>query len=191
VFAGNLEDATTSFINEFDDWYNNVLIPGTNFVPDVWGAFPPSTTTEVKSSWYEMKGGVSAYSDPDQTAATGDAYNGVDYFGAQLMSLQVVLDDPEGVHDVFYGLATTGMLGSINYFLGGKVNDVDVDSMALNPAHQRAIWSAFTNSDEARDKLISFIPNNVTGVCFNYHSPTEPDWRNSWWGPHYARLEEL
>jgi hypothetical protein len=191
VFAGNLEDATTSFINDFDDWYNNVLIPGTSFVPGVWGALPPSTTTEVKSSWYEYKGGASAYSDPDQTDPTGDAYNGAEYIGARLMPLQVVLDDPEGVRDVLYDLATTGMLSSVNYFLGGKINDVDVDSMALSPAHRRAIWSVFTNSDEARDKLISFIPNNVTGVCFNHHSPSEPDWRNACWGPHYARLEEL
>jgi hypothetical protein len=103
----------------------------------------------------------------------------------------VVLDEPERVRDLMFELATTGALQSINYFLGGKINDVDVDSMALHPAHRRAIWSVFTYGDDARDRLASFIPNNVTGVCFNHHSPSEPDWRNACWGPHYARLEEL
>jgi hypothetical protein len=191
VFSGNLEDATASFINDFDDWYNNVLVPNTNFIHLVWGAFPPSETAVEMSSWYEMKGGASAYNDPDQTDATGDAYAGAEFIAAQLMPLQVVLDEPERVRDLMFELATTGALQSINYFLGGKINDVDVDSMALHPAHRRAIWSVFTYGDDARDRLASFIPNNVTGVCFNHHSPSEPDWRNACWGPHYARLEEL
>jgi hypothetical protein len=190
-FSGNLEDATASFINDFDDWYSNTLIPNTNFIPGAWGAFPPSSSVEVKSSWYESKGGASAYSDPDQTDATGDAYNGVEFIAARLMPLQMVVNEPERVRDAMFDLAITGALGDINYFLGGKINDVDEESMALNPAHRRAIWSVFTNSDEARDRLTSFIPNNVTGVCFNHHSPSEPDWRNACWGPHYARLEAL
>jgi hypothetical protein len=129
---------------------------------------------------------------PRTPMPSSSPHNGAEIIAARLMPLQqVVLDKPESVRDVMSELAITGMLGPINYFLGGKINDVDVDSTVLNPAHRRTIWSVFTNSDEARDRLISFIPNNVTGVCFNRHSPSEPDWRNACWGPHYARLEVL
>ena len=118
-----------------------------------------------------------------------DAYSGAEFVATRRMPLQVDLDDPD--YNAIMELAASGGLGPVNYFLGGKINDMDEDSMALNPAYRRAIWSVFAITDEARDQLTSIIPNNVAGVYFDHHSPSEPDWRNACWGPHYARLEEL
>lgn len=87
--------------------------------------------------------------------------------------------------------ATSGTLSSVNYFLGGKINDVPDDATAVHPGMRNAIWSVFPSSPDAQAALREFIPNKVTGVCFNHHSGTEPDWRDACWGANYAKLESI
>lgn len=36
-----------------------------------------------------------------------------------------------------------------------------------------------------------YLPNSVTGICYNHHSKNEPAWREAAWGSNLARLEEI
>ena len=58
LFCGSLEDAKTTFYDDFVDWYYTQL-PLDKMVQGVWGSIPPSYT--LYDSWYEYKGGKSAY----------------------------------------------------------------------------------------------------------------------------------
>lgn len=53
--------------------YYDVLVPNTTMIPGVWGALPPSDTVTIEDSWYDVKGGSEAYSNPLATDPTGDA----------------------------------------------------------------------------------------------------------------------
>lgn len=191
VFSGTEDEAKESFVNEFDDWYYNVLVPNTNMIPDVWGALPPNMTLTAYPNWYEFKGGSAAYNRPEATDPTGDAYEFVEFIGARLMPIDVAMDMPGAVTTILSSFATTGTLGTVNYFLGGNINDVPDDATAVHPGMRNAVWSVFPNTPDTQAALRQFIPNNVTGICFNHHSGTEPDWRNACWGSNYAKLESI
>jgi hypothetical protein len=170
VFAGTEDEAKASFVDEFDDWYSNVLVPNTNMIPGVWGALQPNMTLTAYTNWYEFKGGSDAYNRPESTDPTGDSYAGAEFIGARLMPIDVVIDTPDAVTNIMNAFATSGTLSSVNYFLGGKINDVPDDATAVHPGMRNAIWSVFPFSPDAQAALREFIPNNVTGVCFNHHS---------------------
>jgi hypothetical protein len=46
---------------------------------------------------------------------------------------------------------------------------------------------------EVRDNnVINFVPNSVSGECFNHQSPTKADWHNALWREkQYPKLLEL
>jgi hypothetical protein len=194
AFAGTREEANEAFLNRFQEWYNTVLLPKAGFIPGVFGAFSPFDATSVQDSWYTYKGGAAAYNNPDSTDATGDSYQGAEYISARLMPESVVREQPNEVFDLLYKISMsngfTG-LGPINYFLGGKVNQVADDATSVHPAMRNAIWNIFTQSPEANAAVYELLPNNVTGACFNHHSPVEPNWRDALWGSQYERLVEL
>jgi FAD/FMN-containing dehydrogenase len=193
VFSGTREEADTAFLNDFEQWYINDLLPVSGFSFETqFGALPPSNVTETFTSWYEYKGGAEAYNNPDLTDATGEAYEGAEFIAGRLIPIETVVNDPEGTHALLLDLAINLQFGPINYFLGGAVTDVPDNATSVSPALRKAAWNVIVNGDEARDKVIDFVPNSVSGACFNHHSPTEPDWRNALWGEEqYSKLLEL
>mmetsp|Transcript_20137 Transcript_20137/g.29687 ORF Transcript_20137/g.29687 Transcript_20137/m.29687 type:complete len:107 (+) Transcript_20137:178-498(+) len=83
-------------------------------------------------------------------------------------------------------------LGFVNYFLGGNINSVSDDEAAVNPALRNIVWNLQTTDLDEGQKIREFVPNDVTGVCYNHHHyRLEPDWHNVCWGSHYVRLSEL
>jgi hypothetical protein len=190
VFTGTLEEAQP-FLDEFDSWYENVLDKST-MVLGVWGSVPPSEVVVVHDNWYEYRGGDSCAGVPDSpcTDDTGDAYEFFEFIGARLMPRDVVVNKPEETLQFFLDLLFAGQLLGVNYYLGGKMMDVAPDATAVNPAMRNALYSIITVG-LANDIVREFLPNNITGACFNHHDPAEPDWRNALWGSNYERLLEL
>jgi hypothetical protein len=137
------------------------------------------------------KGGAAAYNNLDSTDATGDSYQGAEYISARLMPESVVREQPNEVFDLLYKISLSDGLGPVNYFLGGKVNQVADDATSVHPAMRNAIWNIFTQSPESNAAVHELLPNNVTGACFNHHSPVETNWRDALWGSQYERLVEL
>jgi len=191
LFFGPYEDARSTFIDAMDDWYLNVLIPNTAMIEGTWGAYKPSDTITNYTSWYEYKGGAENYGKPEATDATGDAYSFVPEMFARLVPLDVATNQPDELLEVLMALTEKDQFGPINYFLGGAINDVPVNETAVHPAMRKAIWNIIGTGLDGRDKLIEFLPNDITGVCFNHHSGSEPDWRRASFGDNYDRLLEI
>lgn len=182
LFMGSLEDETTSFINEFDSWYYNTLNIS-NFEVGKWGAFPPSYYVTSYNSWYDYKGGKSAYKNPNNTDQTGSAYasSNVTNFAARLAPQSIVEQQPDKIAAFLLDLISNGQLPTINYFLGGAINNVSTTATSVHPGMRKAIWSLYTNGVTGHQKVRDFFPNNVTGVDFNHHYVLEPHWTNACW----------
>jgi len=189
IFAGTREEANEAFLNQFQDWYNDVLLPKAGFIPFLFGALSPFEVTSQTSSWYEYRGGKDAYNNPALTDATGTSYKGAENVYARLVPLETLQEDPQGLHDLLFDLASNLQLGETNYILGGVISDVGDDATSVHPALRRAAWNIFTFSPDAYNKILDFLPNEITGACFNHHSPIEPNWRDALWGKQqYAKL---
>lgn len=107
------------------------------------------------------------------------------------MPESIVREQPNEVFDLLYKITLSGGLGAVNYFLGGKVNQFTDDGTAVHPALSSAIGNIFTNTPESNAVVYEFLPNSVTGACFNHHSSVEVEWRDALWGSKYDRLLEL
>lgn len=123
------------------------------------------------------------------TDPTGDAYKDVNKLYTRLMPSDYVISKPDEVLDLFFQTIETSF-SNLNYFLGGNINTSDNET-SVHPSLRSSIWSVFTSGDLDSEKVRSFIPNNVTGVCYNHHNVLEPDWRNACWGANYDPLNEI
>ena len=123
------------------------------------------------------------------TDATGSAYEGVENMSARLMPRDVLINKPEEVKGLLKSILPD--LGPVNYFLGGNIASVKIEDTSVNPALRQSAWSLFTTTVEGGDAVRQFIPNSVTGVCYNHHYGLEPDWRQACWGDHHAQLSML
>jgi len=193
TYMGTIEEAKLSFVNNFTEWYTNTLIPNTDMVAGVWGALPPEDSMEQHASWFDYKGGAESNGNPALTDQTGDSYAGLNGIAARLVPRDLVLQKPDETLTMLLNMIMVGSLAPINYFLGGAMMDVADDATAVHPAMRRAIWSMVTTDKVAEQVVRDFVPNDPLsgGVCFNHHSPTEPDWRQALWGANYDRLIEL
>jgi hypothetical protein len=136
TFMGTKEEAEAStFLNEFDEWYNNVL--DKSFFGVSWGALPPSFTLASYDSWYDFKGGTGASGNPDPTDPTVDAYSVIQNQAARLMPRDQVISRPEEVADLLFQIFVKGGLGFVNYYLGGQVNEIEPNATAVNPAMRK------------------------------------------------------
>ena len=124
------------------------------------------------------------------TDPTGAAYAGVTEMYARLMPVNYVTSQPKEVLELFFDTINSS-LGSLNYFLGGNINAKSNNETAVHPALRNSVWNVVTFGDVDSEKVRSFIPNNVTGICYNHHNVLEPDWRNASWGVNYGRLGEI
>jgi len=184
VFAGSLADANSTFLDDFQTWYD-VVLDKTRYNA-MWGFYRPQSS--VYTSWYEYKGGSKAAGDPTRTDAASNI--GVNLAG-RIMPRSVVIERPDEVKALLLHPDVGPNLLTTNYFLGGKINDVGINETAVHPALRNGIWNIFTYGDRGAQKVREFIPNSVTGVCYNHHYSLEPDWRNACWGSNYARLYQL
>ena len=66
LFCGSLQEAEETFLNDFRDWYDNVL-DKSKMVPLVWGSETPGA--RIYGSWYDYKGGPGAYQNPGKFLA--------------------------------------------------------------------------------------------------------------------------
>lgn len=66
IFSGSMDDAKSTFLDQFDGRYNNTL--NKTGMGENWGAYPPSTL----STLYQ---GAVAFNNPNATDPTGLAYN--------------------------------------------------------------------------------------------------------------------
>jgi len=192
AFAGTLEEARAAFLDEFQEWYFNELLPISNFVENQYGALPPLSVTTEQDSWYAYKGGADGYNNPDATDATGDSYEGVEFINARLVPESILREKPDEMLDFLLDLLVNrDGIGGINYFLGGKIGDVGDEDTSVHPALRKAAWNLFVNPGGV-EKMYEFLPNTITGACFNHHSPVEPDWKDALWGDsQYGKLLEL
>ncbi len=87
-------------------------------------------------------------------------------------------------------LAFSESLGSMNMFLGGKINEVDDMETSVNPALRESTFLLTANEYGYR-KLRKELPNDLTGTSKNHHGGLEPEWRTSIWGEHYTDLLEI
>jgi len=124
------------------------------------------------------------------TDATGDAYKGVTEMYSRLMPQEVVETKPDEVLNLFMETSSTSFI-NLNYFLGGNIMNVPENETSVHPALRRSIWSVFNTGKDDAAKVRSFIPNDVTGICYNHHNPLEPDWSNASWGNNYNRLSKI
>mmetsp|Transcript_2860 Transcript_2860/g.6726 ORF Transcript_2860/g.6726 Transcript_2860/m.6726 type:complete len:621 (-) Transcript_2860:68-1930(-) len=192
VFMGTLQEAKAAYLDAFDLWYYSELLPISQFIPDLYGALPPSVVTGPVADWYTYKGGADAYNNPDATDPTGDSYDGAEYIAARLIPASFLREKPDEMLNLLVGIVSTpgGYLGPVNYILGGNIQNVGDNETSVSPALRAAAWNLFVDPASV-PKLFELLPNSVTGACFNHHSPVEPDWRNSLWGTQYDRLLEL
>ena len=80
---------------------------------------------------------------------------------SRLIPREEVLNRPEATLELLMDLVRNEALFVFNYLLGGAA------------------------------RLREFAPNNITGVCYNHHSPVEPDWRRACFGDNYDKLLEI
>mmetsp|Transcript_18542 Transcript_18542/g.21403 ORF Transcript_18542/g.21403 Transcript_18542/m.21403 type:complete len:684 (-) Transcript_18542:29-2080(-) len=186
LFCGTLEEAQESFLGTFQFWYNNVL-DTSKMVPGVWGSI---LYTETYNSWYEYRGGADAANNPDATDATGDAYDFIPDLHARLMPIDVVTSQPDELLLMMLKTVETS-LNNIHYFLGGNINSVPTNETSVHPALRSSVWNVITTGGEVSQMVRDFIPNEVTGVCYNHHNVLEPEWRDACWGNNYLKLSEL
>mmetsp|Transcript_335 Transcript_335/g.446 ORF Transcript_335/g.446 Transcript_335/m.446 type:complete len:184 (+) Transcript_335:516-1067(+) len=125
----------------------------------------------------------------DVTDATGNAYTGVENLSARMMPKDLLIEKPTEVKNLL--LSTRNNLGTINYFLGGMINEVPEDETSVHPAVRNSAWNLLSIDSDTTLKIRDFVPNDVTGVCYNHHYRLEPDWHNACWGAHHSKLSEL
>lgn len=159
VFSGSEEDAMSTLGDDFLDWYNN--LDKSAWKQNVFGALPPQI--DVHQSWYDYKGGADAASNPDLTDQTGDAYAGIHTMSARLIPRSKVVSSPAEVKEFLWSIVSS--LGTVNYFLGGNMNNVGKDDTAVHPALRNSIWSIFTLDPIDSQRVRNFVPNNETGIC--------------------------
>ena len=173
LFAGSMEDAKETFLNEFEDWFETKLIKSDN--PFVYGS---GLDTRSHENWYEYKGGDAAKGNPDMTDQTGVAYDGINVMAARLVPEDFVVNRGDEIFNLLISEDVAPYLGYVNYYLGGNINEVGVDETSVHPALRSSIWSLFTINEVANQRVRDLLSNDITGVCYNHHNSLEPDWRN-------------
>lgn len=182
-FVGNgnqTELINESFLNDYDDWLENVLRAQN---------FTGNREYKLFESWYDAMGGEN-----ETGVLDGGQCRGCDdfaYIATRLIPQQMVIDDPTGTVDILHDIAEKHS-GFGAYWLGGAVNDVPADATAVHPAMREAIYGISTYSVSGARLMRQSYPNDVTGCSFNHHGVAEPEWRTALWGDeHYQKLLDI
>ena len=183
-FFGPIEEA--DFINEFLDWYDNILeIPRNG---SKWGALRP--ITRKHSSWFAYRGGHAAYRNPFYAPAT--LYLDQRNITSRLVARDYVINEPKEVLDFMMNLSLNGTVWTApNFLLGGKINEVPIEDSSVHPMLRKSVWSFFIFFNEGQKKLKEhFDKLEESAVLFNLHSVAENEWQSKQWGSNYAKLFE-
>ncbi|KAM6494756.1 FAD binding domain containing protein [Amanita muscaria] len=123
---------------------------------------------------------------------------------SRFVSITAAKEQPEQVAKVVLGVNTGGILLAV---AGGKVSQIDPDSVGVNPAWRQAIgvfesivtWPEGTSTAGINrlrqiaaadlESLNAISPNN--GTYLNEASLYEKNFQNTFFGSHYARLKEI
>ncbi|KAM6494758.1 FAD binding domain containing protein [Amanita muscaria] len=148
---------------------------------------------------------------PSFYAASTPLYSTYNFLGGmptelitRFVSITAAKEQPEQVAKVLLGVNYGGFLSAIG---GGKVSQIDPDSVGVNPAWRQAIgifessvnWLEGTPTAEINrlsqiaaadlESLNAISLNN--GTYLNEASPYEKNFQNTFFGSHYARLKEI
>jgi len=187
LFCGELSDAKLSFINDFYAWHNSVL--GSLMKQKQWGTF---VFTKVHDSWFDYMGGTIGLRNPDYINPTNTFFDASADVSCRILPYEKLARDPFNVIRMFLSQPLVdSSFGFSNYFLGGKINSVKASETAVHPSMRESIYSVFSKGDMASEYIREFLPNTMTGVCYNYHNVLEPDWRNACWDSQYDSLDQV
>uniref|UniRef100_A0A7M5XHT2 FAD-binding PCMH-type domain-containing protein n=2 Tax=Clytia hemisphaerica TaxID=252671 RepID=A0A7M5XHT2_9CNID len=170
-FVGSEEDAKATFINDFNKWKND--LPALE-------KLAVTTNILTADSYFNIRGGYQM-----DTDKTGERTINI---ASRLIPREFVLNEPEEALEHLKWMVRNGFF-TFNYLLGGVVMDPSKDETAVHPAMRKAVWQIETFQDEMTNYLRENIKN--TGAGFNHAWAKEPDWRNSLWGEHLEKLQEL
>jgi Berberine and berberine like. len=107
-----------------------------------------------------------------------------------LIPLKFAADNVIKSYQLLESLAFSRSMGYTNYLLGKNINLVRDNETSVHPSMRKSLF-LITANQIGNDKLISVLPNNVTGVSKNHVGPLGPNWRESIWGEQYERLLEI
>lgn len=170
-FTGAQFGAQMTFLDDFTAWLRGI--------PNIPNGFFNRTT--VYTSWSKVL--------PDISEASGQEYVPETSF-SRLIPVKFATDNVIKSYQLLESLAFSRSMGYTNYLLGRKINLVRDNETSVHPSMRKSLF-LITANQIGNDKLISVLPNNVTGVSKNHVGPLEPNWRESIWGEQYERLLEI
>jgi len=170
-FTGAQVGAQMTFLNDFSSWLRGI--------PDAPSGFLNRTT--VYTSWSKVL--------PDLSEASGQEYVPETSF-SRLIPASYATNNMLQTYQLMESLAFSRSMGYSNFLLGRNINLVRGNETSVNPAMRRSLF-LITGNQNAHNKLIAVLPNNVTGVSKNHVGPLEPNWRESIWGEHYDKLLQI
>lgn len=167
-FTGAQFGAQMTFLNDFSSWLRGF--------PALESGFFNKTT--VYTSWSRVL--------PDLSEASGQEYVPETSF-SRLVPLRFAEGDVLRSYQLLETLAVSRSMGYTNFLMGKNINLVRDNETSVHPAMRKSLF-LITANQFGNDKLLSVLPNNVTGVSKNHVGPLEPNWRKSIWGEQYERL---
>lgn len=153
-----------------------------------WGKLPSCvkySKTSLLTFLVPLKDGDDGYFDKFNDNPEGDGAG--DDICTRLVPLSFILENKEAMMnflvDLYWNIENFDC-----YYFGQAMAEVAGDATSVHPAMREAAWAISTNTREGNRFVRDFLPNTVTGVSYNHHSPEEPDWREALWGSNYPRL---
>lgn len=178
-FVGNQTEAVASeLVAALDEWYNTIeTTPSFRL---------PSSSLVEYNSWFDVMGGDEAYENPD---FDGTPPTGFPETFSRLIPRAVFEDKLDEFIEFMTDLYDNGDITTeANYLVGGAITDVASTDTSIHPAMREALLEIELSNLEAVLKLKRFLSGYETGVCYNHHSPKEPDWEDACFGSNYERL---
>ncbi|KIL61721.1 hypothetical protein M378DRAFT_13300 [Amanita muscaria Koide BX008] len=108
---------------------------------------------------------------------------GTNEFVSRLVSLEIAKDQPEKVSKAALGVSN-GV--TFIFVAGGAVSRANPDSAGLNPAWREALGLLVSDAASDLEVLDTVSPNS--GTYFNEASLYEKDFKTTFFGSHYAQL---
>jgi len=173
-FVGNLVGANFSFLDAFLDWVETELDPEGTLQRD------EGYTTEY-ASWSKV------LLDLSDSELSGQDYITPETSFSRLIPQDFAKNQAIKTYQLLESLANSDNMGYTNLLLGKNINDVRDDATSVNPAMRDSVF-LITANRYGYEKMVTMLPNNVTGVSKNHHGGLEPEWRQAIWGDNYPRL---
>ena len=99
-----------------------------------------------------------------------DSYANVNIIVARLMPESMLVDNWDDVVVFLLQGDIAPFLGFINYFWGVSINKIGDEDTAVHPAIRNSACSLFKIDANTNKQVQTFLPNDLTVVCYNHHS---------------------